>query len=44
LFITDPAEGSLAASGDGQQVMAGALAEAIEQYLGWPEAARLPTG
>jgi N-acetylmuramoyl-L-alanine amidase len=44
LFITDPVEGSLAASGDGQQVMAGALAEAIEQYLESPEAVQVPTG
>jgi N-acetylmuramoyl-L-alanine amidase len=44
LFITDPVEGSLAASGDAQHVMAGGLAEAIEQYLGSPEAAQVPTG
>jgi N-acetylmuramoyl-L-alanine amidase len=34
LFITDPFEGSIAASGDGQRVIAGALARAIEQYFG----------
>jgi N-acetylmuramoyl-L-alanine amidase len=42
LFITDPFEGSLAASSHGQQVIAGALAEAIEQYFGSPEAGRGP--
>jgi N-acetylmuramoyl-L-alanine amidase len=34
LFITDPFEGSIAASRQGQQVIAGALATAIEQYFG----------
>jgi N-acetylmuramoyl-L-alanine amidase len=34
LFITDPFEGSIAASADGQRVIAGALARAIEQYFG----------
>jgi N-acetylmuramoyl-L-alanine amidase len=34
LFITDPFEGSIAASRQGQQVIAGALAKAIEQYFG----------
>lgn len=33
LFITDPFEGSIAASADGQRVIAGALAKAIEQYF-----------
>ncbi len=33
LFITDPFEGSLAASADGQRVIAGALAKAIGQYF-----------
>jgi hypothetical protein len=33
LFITDPFEGSIAASRYGQHVMAGALAKAIEQYF-----------
>jgi N-acetylmuramoyl-L-alanine amidase len=33
LFITDPYEGSLAASASGQQVIAGGLAQAIEQYF-----------
>jgi N-acetylmuramoyl-L-alanine amidase len=33
LFITDPFEGSIAASRHGQQVIAGGLARAIEQYF-----------
>ena len=33
LFLTDPFEGSIAASVHGQQVMAGALALGIEQFL-----------
>jgi N-acetylmuramoyl-L-alanine amidase len=33
LFITDPFEGSIAASAQGQHVIAGALAKAIEQYF-----------
>jgi N-acetylmuramoyl-L-alanine amidase len=33
LFLTDPFEVSIAASAQGQQVIAKALAEAIEQYL-----------
>ena len=33
LFVTDPFEASIAASGHGQQLIARALAEAIEQYL-----------
>jgi N-acetylmuramoyl-L-alanine amidase len=33
LFITDPFEGSIAASARGQQVIAGALAEAVNQYF-----------
>ena len=33
LFITDPSEGSIAASSRGQQVIAAGLARAIEQYL-----------
>ncbi len=33
LFVTDPFEGSIAASAQGQQVIAGALAEAITQYF-----------
>jgi N-acetylmuramoyl-L-alanine amidase len=32
--VTDPFEASIAASVRGQQVIARALAEAIEQYLG----------
>jgi N-acetylmuramoyl-L-alanine amidase len=33
LFVTDPFEGSIAASAHGQQVIAAALAEAITQYF-----------
>jgi N-acetylmuramoyl-L-alanine amidase len=44
LFITDPFEGSLAASNGGQQVIAGALAQAIEQYFASPESVQVPTG
>ena len=33
LFITDPYEGTQAASRSGQQVIAGGLAQAIEQYF-----------
>jgi hypothetical protein len=33
LFLTDPFEGSIAASAPGQQVIAGAIAQAIGQYL-----------
>jgi N-acetylmuramoyl-L-alanine amidase len=33
LFVTDPFEGSIAASPSGQQLMAAALAEAINQYF-----------
>jgi N-acetylmuramoyl-L-alanine amidase len=36
LFITDPYEGSIAASPVGQQVIAGGLAEAVNQYFGTP--------
>ncbi len=34
LFITDPYEGSIAAEASGQEVMAGGLAQAVEQYFG----------
>jgi len=34
LFITDPFEGSIAASRRGQHVLGGALAKAVEQYFG----------
>jgi N-acetylmuramoyl-L-alanine amidase len=34
LFITDPYEGSLAASAPGQKVIATGLAQAVEQYFG----------
>jgi N-acetylmuramoyl-L-alanine amidase len=33
LFLTDPFEGSIAASARGQQVIAGGLAQAVEQYF-----------
>jgi hypothetical protein len=36
LFITDPFEGTQAASPAGQEVIAGGLAQAIEQYLAPP--------
>jgi peptidoglycan/xylan/chitin deacetylase (PgdA/CDA1 family)/N-acetylmuramoyl-L-alanine amidase len=36
LFITDPSEGSIASSQRGQQVIAGAVASAIEQYFAAP--------
>ncbi len=36
LFITDPFEGSIAASGRGQRVIARGLARAIEQYFAAP--------
>ncbi len=36
LFITNPVEGSIAASSVGQQVMADGLARAIEQYFALP--------
>lgn len=36
LFITDPYEGSLAATTTAQKVIAGGLAEAVEQYFGPP--------
>jgi N-acetylmuramoyl-L-alanine amidase len=40
LFITDPYEGSIADSASGQEVIAGGLAQAIEQYF----APSTPTG
>jgi N-acetylmuramoyl-L-alanine amidase len=33
LFITDPFDGSIAASTGGQQVIAAGIAEAVEQYF-----------
>ena len=36
LFITDPFEGSIADSASGQQVIAGGLAQAVEQYFDPP--------
>jgi N-acetylmuramoyl-L-alanine amidase len=36
LFITDPFEGSIASSASGQQVIAGGLAQAVEQYFSPP--------
>jgi len=38
LFVTDPFEGSIAVSAHGQQVIASALAEAVNQYLSPPAA------
>ena len=34
LFVTDPFEGTLAAGTGAQQVIAGGIARAVEQYLG----------
>jgi N-acetylmuramoyl-L-alanine amidase len=42
LFITDPFEGTLAASPSGQEVIAGGLAQAIEQYLAPASGAKGP--
>jgi N-acetylmuramoyl-L-alanine amidase len=39
LFVTDPFEGSIAASAHGQQVIAGAVAQAVGQYFSPPPAA-----
>jgi N-acetylmuramoyl-L-alanine amidase len=36
LFVTDPFEGSIAASAQGQHVIAGAIAEAVAAYLAGP--------
>ena len=36
LFVTDPFEGSIANSSSGQQVIAGGLAQAVEQYFAPP--------
>ena len=36
LFITDPFEGSMADSASGQQIIAGGLAQAVEQYFDPP--------
>ena len=36
LFLTDPFEGSIADSASGQQVIAGGLAQAVEQYFSPP--------
>lgn len=44
LFVTDPFEGSVAASVPGQQVIAGALTEAIGQYLNPPGQQAKQTG
>jgi N-acetylmuramoyl-L-alanine amidase len=43
LFITDPFEGSIAASTQGQQVIAGGIAQAIEQYFAPPAPATTTT-
>ena len=42
LFITDPYEGTQAASVSGRQVIAGGLAQAIEQYFDAPARERTP--
>jgi N-acetylmuramoyl-L-alanine amidase len=42
LFITDPFEGSIAVSPSGQQVIAGGVAQAVEQYFGPPPAEHGP--
>lgn len=34
LYLTDPSEASIAASTPGQQVIALAIAEAVDQYFG----------
>ena len=44
LFITDPFEGSLAASPQGQQVIAQGLATAVEQYFGPPVGTKAKPG
>jgi N-acetylmuramoyl-L-alanine amidase len=44
LFVTDPFEGSVAASVSGQQVIAGALTEAIGQYFNPPGQQTKQTG
>ena len=36
LFITDPFEGTIAASADGQEVIADGIAKAVEQYFAQP--------
>ncbi len=43
LFLTDPFEASIAASATGQQVIAGGLALAVEQYFAPPPAPPRPT-
>jgi N-acetylmuramoyl-L-alanine amidase len=42
LFITDPFEASIASSAKGQQVIAGGLAEAVDQYFAASEAHAVP--
>ena len=44
LFITDPFEGSIADSSSGQQVIAGGLAQAVEQYFAPPHGEELRRG
>jgi hypothetical protein len=41
LFITDPFEGTIAASVSGQETIARGLAQAIEQYFGPPAKTRV---
>jgi N-acetylmuramoyl-L-alanine amidase len=36
LFITDPFEGSIANSARGQEVIAGGIARAVQQYFSTP--------
>jgi N-acetylmuramoyl-L-alanine amidase len=43
LFLTDPFEGSIAASAKGQQVIAAGLAEAVDQYFAPPAPASTAT-
>jgi N-acetylmuramoyl-L-alanine amidase len=43
LFITDPFEASIAESTSGQQVIAGGIAEGVEQYFGTKSATRPKT-
>ncbi len=42
LFITDPFEGTIAASATGQQAIATGLAQAVAQYFAPPPAPRPP--
>jgi N-acetylmuramoyl-L-alanine amidase len=44
LFITDPFEGSIAASNQGQEVIAKGIAQAVETYFAPPPAPTTTTG